>query len=299
VSRSTSHVDVARPGFGWVAPALVFFGLFALIPMLALIYLSFTSYDGLNPPVFVGLQNWQALAQDQLFLDSLRLSGTLTVLSWLLQTAVALPLGVYLAGKERTRAVLAAVFFVPQLMSSAAIAVLWRTLFDPNFGLASVLGPLVGVPDGNFIGNPSLAFYVVLFVISWQFMPFHTLLYQGATRAIPESLYEAATLDGAGRWRQFRSITVPQLRATIITSGVLIVVGSLTYFEIVLILTNGGPGTATRILPLHMYVEGFRSFQMGYSAALAVVLLVIGTALSLVITRVTGYRQMASQREGL
>lgn len=299
MSRSTSHVDVARPGFGWVAPALVFFGLFALIPMLALIYLSFTSYDGLNPPVFVGLQNWQALAQDQLFLDSLRLSGTLTVLSWLLQTAVALPLGVYLAGKERTRAVLAAVFFVPQLMSSAAIAVLWRTLFDPNFGLASVLGPLVGVPDGNFIGNPSLAFYVVLFVISWQFMPFHTLLYQGATRAIPESLYEAATLDGAGRWRQFRSITVPQLRATIITSGVLIVVGSLTYFEIVLILTNGGPGTATRILPLHMYVEGFRSFQMGYSAALAVVLLVIGTALSLVITRVTGYRQMASQREGL
>ncbi|WP_312859627.1 carbohydrate ABC transporter permease [Pseudonocardia xinjiangensis] len=299
MSRSTSHVDVARPGFGWVAPALVFFGLFALIPMLALVYLSFTSYDGLNPPVFVGLQNWQTLAGDQIFLDSLRLSGMLTLLSWLLQTAVALPLGVYLAGKERTRAVLAAIFFVPQLMSGAAIAVLWGTLFDPNFGLASVLGPLVGVPDGNFIGNPSLAFYVVLFVISWQFMPFHTLLYQGATRAIPESLYEAATLDGAGRWRQFRSITVPQLRATIITSGVLIVVGSLTYFEIVLILTNGGPGTATRILPLHMYVEGFRSFQMGYSAALAVVLLVIGTALSLVITRVTGYRQMASQREGL
>ena len=147
------------------------------------------------------------------------------MLSWLLQTAVALPLGVYLAGKQRTRAVLAAVFFVPQLMSGAAIAVLWGTLFDPNFGLASVLGPLVGVPDGNFIGNPSLAFYAVLFVISWQFMPFHTLLYQGATRAIPESLYEAATMDGAGRWRQFRSITVPQLRDTIITSGVLIVVG--------------------------------------------------------------------------
>jgi xylobiose transport system permease protein len=299
VTRSTSHVDVARPGFGWVVPALVFFALFALVPMLGLIYLSFTVYDGLNPPVWVGTANWQALAGDQVFLDSLRLSGTLTVLSWALQTAVALPLGVYLAGKERTRAVLAAVFFVPQLMSGAAIAVLWGTLFDPNFGLASVLGPLVGVPDGNFIGNPSLAFYVILFVISWQFMPFHTLLYQGATRAIPESLYEAATLDGAGRWRQFRSITVPQLRATIITSGVLIVVGSLTYFEIVLILTNGGPGTATRILPLHMYIEGFRSFQMGYSAALAVVLLVIGTALSLVITRVTGYRKMASQREGL
>jgi xylobiose transport system permease protein len=298
VSRA-SHVDVARPGFGWVVPALVFFGLFAIVPMLALIYLSFTAYDGLNPPVWVGMQNWWALAGDQVFLDSLRLSGLLTLLSWVVQTAVALPLGVYLAGKQRTRALLAAIFFVPQLMSGAAIAVLWGTLFDPNFGLASVLGPLVGVPDGNIIGNPSLAFYVVLFVVSWQFMPFHTLFYQAATRAIPESLYEAATLDGAGRWRQFRSITVPQLRHTIITSGVHIIVGSLTYFEIVLILTNGGPGTATRILPLHMYIEGFRSFQMGYSAALAVVLLVIGTALSLVITRVTGYRRMASQREGL
>jgi xylobiose transport system permease protein len=298
VNRS-SHVDVARPGFGWVVPALVFFALFALVPMLALIYISFTAYDGLNPPVWVGMQNWQTLAGDQVFLDSLRLSGMLTLLSWVLQTAVALPLGVYLAGKQRTRAVLAAIFFVPQLMSGAAIAVLWGTLFDPNFGLASVLGPLVGVPDGNFIGNPSLALYVVLFVISWQFMPFHTLFYQAATRAIPESLYEAATLDGAGRWRQFRSITVPQLRHTIITSGVHMIVGSLTYFEIVLILTNGGPGTATRILPLHMYIEGFRSFQMGYSAALAVVLLVIGTVLSLVITRVTGYRRMASQREGM
>jgi xylobiose transport system permease protein len=292
-------VDVGRPGYGWAAPAVVFFGVFALLPMAAVVYLSFTSYDGLNPPVWVGLQNWQALGGDQVFLDSLRLSGTLTVLSWVVQTAVALPLGVYLAGKGRGRAVLAAVFFVPLLMSSAAIAVLWGSLFDPNFGLASVLGPLVGVPDGNFIGNESLALYAVLFVISWQFMPFHTLLYQGGARAIPESLYEAATLDGAGRWRQFRSVTVPQLRDTIITSSVLIIVGSLTYFEIVLILTNGGPGTATRILPLHMYIEGFRSFQMGYAAALAVVLLVVGTVLSLVITRVSGYRNMTSRREGL
>ena len=293
-----SHVTAGRPGFAWAAPALAFFGLFALLPMVAVGYLSLTAYDGLNPPRWVGPENWTRLAGDAVFLESLRLSITLTALSWAVQTAIALPLGVYLAGRSRGRALLAAVFFVPLLMSSAAIAVLWRSLFDPNFGLASVVGPLVGIPDGNIIGDSSFAFGAVLVVISWQFLPFHALLYQAATRAIPAMFYEAALLDGASRWQQFRSVTLPQLRDTVIASGVLIVVGSLTYFEIVLILTGGGPGTATRILPLHMYLEGFRSFQMGYAAALAVVLVVVGAVLSLVITRVTGYRSMSSQREG-
>ncbi|MEQ3549144.1 sugar ABC transporter permease [Pseudonocardia nematodicida] len=288
-----------RPGFVWVAPAVTFFGLFALLPMLAVVYLSFTVYDGLNPPRWTGLDNWTRLTADPLFVESLRLSFGLTFASWVLQTAVALPLGVWLAGRPRSRAVLAALFFVPLLMSSAAIAVLWGTLLDPNFGLASVLGPLIGIGDGNIIGDGRYAFAAVILVIGWQYMPFHTLLYQAAARAIPAQLYEAALIDGASRWRTFRSITVPQLRDTIITSGVLIVVGSMTTFEVVLILTDGGPGTATRILPLHMYLQGFRSFDMGYASALAVVLLLLGTALSLLIARVTGYRKMTSQREGM
>ena len=296
---TTSAVRAGRPGPVWVAPALAFFGLFALLPMLAVVYLSFTAYDGLNPPQWIGLDNWTRLGADPLFTESLQLSVGLTVASWLLQTGIALPLGVWLARRGRSRAVLGAIFFVPLLMSSAAIAVLWGTLLDPNFGLASVLGPLVGIDDGNIIGDSRYAFAAVLLVIGWQYMPFHTLLYQAAARAVPVQLYEAARIDGAGRWRTFFSITVPQLRDTIITSGVLIVVGSMTTFEVVLILTGGGPGTSTRILPLHMYLEGFRSFDMGYASALAVVLLVIGTALSLFIARVTGYRKMASQREGM
>lgn len=297
MSSATSRAG--RPGFVWVAPALAFFGLFALLPMVVVVYLSFTAYDGLNPPQWIGLDNWIRLGADPLFTESLWLSFGLTAASWVLQTAVALPLGVWLARAGRTRGVLAAIFFVPLLMSSAAIAVLWGTLLDPNFGLAGLLGPLVGIDDGNVIGDSRFAFAAVILVIGWQYMPFHTLLYQAAARAIPTQLYEAARVDGAGRWRTFFSITVPQLRDTIITSGVLIVVGSMTTFEVVLILTGGGPGTATRILPLHMYLEGFRSFEMGYASALAVVLLVLGTALSLLIARVTGYRKMTSQREGL
>lgn len=294
-----SSTLAGRPGAIWAVPALLFFALFAVVPMLAVVYLSFTEWSGLGTPAWLGAENWTRLLGDEIFLNSLRLSAALTLLSWAFQTLIALPLGVWVAGHARSRSALAAIFFIPLLMSGAAIGLLWSALFDPNFGLASKVGPLIGVEDGNFIGDPRWAFYAVLLVISWQFIPFHTLLYQGAARAIPASLYEAARIDGANRWQQFTSVTLPQLRDTFITSSVLIVVGSLTYFEIILIMTGGGPGTATRILPLHMYIEGFRSFDMGYASVLAVVLLVIGAGLSLAIVRITGYRSMSSQREGL
>ncbi|MBY8850828.1 sugar ABC transporter permease [Saccharothrix sp. MB29] len=163
-------------------------------------------------------------------------------------------------------------------------------LLDPNFG-AFVGGP-------QFLGDTDIAIYTVVFVISWQYIPFHTLLYQGAARAVPPTLYEAATIDGAGRFRQFVNITLPQLRFTIVTSSVLMMVGSLTTFDTVLILTNGGPGTATRILPLHMYITGFVGFEMGYASTIAVVLVVLGTALSVAVMRWSGFRSMSSQQEG-
>ncbi|MFD7919225.1 carbohydrate ABC transporter permease [Streptomyces sp. NPDC059740] len=288
-----------RPGAIWAVPALLYFVLFAVVPMALVVLLSFCDWNGLGSPHWAGGANWARLLHDPQLGHSLRVSLLLTVVTWLVQTVICLPLGVWCAGPHRSRAVLGTIFFVPLLMSSAAIALLFSALLDPNFGLAHLVGPWLGVPDGNFIGDPSLALWTVMAVVTWQFTPFHTLLYQAATRQIPVQLYEAATLDGAGRWRQFRSVTVPQLRNTIVTSSVLMLVGSLTYFDIVLILTNGGPGTATRLLPLHMYLTGFSSFDMGYASVLAVLLLVAGTTLSLLVVRVTGFRRMASQREGL
>lgn len=278
---------------------MVYFALFALLPMLLVGYLSFTTWNGLGSPHWAGGANWRHLLHDPQALQSLKLSALLTLVTWAFQTLVSLPLGVWAAGAQRSRAVLGTIFFLPLLLSSAAIAVLWSALLDPNFGVARIVGPWLGVDDGNFIGRPSLALWTIMAVVSWQFIPFHTLLYQSATRQIPAVLYEAAIVDGAGRLQQFRSITLPQLKHTIITSSILMVVGSLTYFDVVLILTKGGPGTATRILPLDMYLTGFSSFQMGYASVLAVLLLAFGTALSLLVVRATGYRRMTSQREGL
>ena len=139
---------------------------------------------------------------------------------------------------------------------------------------------------------------MIVFVVAWQFVPFHSLLYQAGVRQIPKSMYEAAEIDGAGRIRQFFSITVPQLKYTIVTSSTLMLVGSLTYFDLVFTLTQGGPGIATRILPLDMYLLGFRSNQMGTASAVAVILVVVGLSLSLILQRVSRSDRMESQAEG-
>ncbi|WP_033438080.1 carbohydrate ABC transporter permease [Saccharothrix sp. NRRL B-16314] len=279
-----------RPSAWYAVPAFAFFALFAALPMILVIYLSFTAWDGLGTPQLNGGENWSRLLDDSEARASVWRTLLLMVMSWLVQTPIALLVGVWAAGKQRSRAVLSSIFFLPLLLSTAAIALLWQALLEPNFG-AFVGGPL-------FLGDPDIALYTVVLVISWQFIPFHTLLYQGAARAVPPSLYEAATLDGATRVGKFLHITLPQLRYTIVTSSVLMLVGSLTTFDTVLILTNGGPGTATRILPLHMYITGFSGFEMGYASAIAVVLVVLGTALSIAVMRWSGFRSMSSQQEG-
>ena len=139
----------------------------------------------------------------------------------------------------------------------------------------------------------------MVFVIAWQFIPFHTLLYQGGVRQIPEQLYEAAQIDGAGRIRQFFSITLPQLKYTIITSSTLMLVGSLVYFDLIWVLTQGGPGNATRILALDMYIRGFQANQMGAASVIGVILVVVGLVLTVVIQRIGGKDLRASQMEGM
>jgi xylobiose transport system permease protein len=286
-----------RPSFWYAAPAFAFFALFAALPMVLVVVLSFTSWKGLGTPQPNGVDNWVRLADDGQARDAVGRTAILMVVSWLVQTPIALLIGVWASGRQRTRAVLSSVFFLPLLLSTAAIALLWQVMLDPNFGVPQSLGGWLG--EIQFLGNPSIVLYTVAFVITWQYVPFHTLLYQGAARAIPKTLYEAATIDGAGRVRQFLHITLPQLRYTVITSSILMIVGSLTTFDTVLILTNGGPGTASRIAPLHMYITGFSGFEMGYASTMAVLLVIVGTGLSLLVMRVTGFRSMTSQQEGV
>jgi raffinose/stachyose/melibiose transport system permease protein len=277
-------------------PAIVLFGLFAVVPLVGVLYLSLTSWDGLGTPQWIGFGNWPKAFSDPLTWNAIWLTFVIMVASWCFQTPVSLLLGVFTAGHQRYRTLLSVLYFVPLLLSSAAIAIAFKALLDPTFGLGSIQG--LGILSQNWLGDPTLALVTVIFVIGWQFIPFHTLLYAAGVRQIPQSMYEASTLDGAGRMQQFWYITLPQLKYTVITSTTLILIGSLTYFDLIFVLTQGGPGTATRVLALDMYLTGFRSYNMGVASVIAVVLAVVGVALALLLTRLSGSNRMSSQREG-
>jgi raffinose/stachyose/melibiose transport system permease protein len=282
---------------GWLAaPALAFFLLFAIIPLFGVLFLSFTSWDGLGEIKLDGLSSWTTVLTDPITGNALLVTAKIMFFSFIIQAPISLLLGVFTAAGQKYRAALAVLYFVPLLLSSAAVAIAFKALLDPNFGMGAGLGLPFLTQD--WLGNSDLVLFVVVFVIAWQFVPFHTLIYQGGVRQIPTSLYEAAQIDGAGRIQQFFSITLPQLKYTIITSSTLMVVGSLAYFDLVFVLTGGGPGYATRLLPLHMYLTGFKANDMGAASALGVILVVIGLALALLLQRLGGKNRNASQLEG-
>ena len=291
---------VGRPRLTWALPGVLFFALFALVPMVYAVYLSFTgSWGGIGSPQLQGAADWHRLISDTQVRQATVLSVEFTVFSWLFQTPVALLLGVWAAGRQRSRAVLSTIFFIPLVLSSTAIALLFKALLDPDFGLAKTIGPWVGFGNGNILGTPHGALGALVFVGSWQWMPFHTLIYQGGARSIPEYFYQAASIDGAGRVQQFRHITLPQLRHTITTSTVLILIGSFTTFELVFLLTNGGPGNSSFTLSFTMYENAFSYFNFGYASALGTALVVISTAMSVLLVRFTGFGSMRSTREGV
>ena len=298
LSFHSGSTRVGRSGaVAWmVLPALVMFVVFGIVPLVGVFVLSFTKWDGLGPIHPAGVANWQVALRDPGLYHALWVTFEIMILSWLVQTPMSLLLGVFLAGRQRYRAFLAVLFFIPLLLSSAAIAITYKALLDPNFGLGP--GLHLSLLTQDWLGQANLAIAVIIFIVSWQFIPFHSLIYKGALRQIPKALYEAAALDGAGRMRTFLSITLPQLKYTIITSSTLMVVGSLTFFDLIFVLTAGGPGDSTRVLALDMYRRGFGANQMGPASVIAVILVIVGLAIALGLRRLGGDAD-ESQLEGI
>jgi raffinose/stachyose/melibiose transport system permease protein len=296
-AQEPTTTSAARSGsVVWMAlPAFLMFLAFGVVPLLGVLVLSFTTWDGIGELRPSGLTSWKATLSDPGLPHALWVTFLIMALSWLVQTPMSILIGVFLAAHKRYRGVLAVLYFIPLLLSSAAISITYKALLDPNFGIGTGLG--LDFLNQDWLGDATLAMGVLIFVISWQFIPFHSLIYQGGVRQIPVSMYEAAQIDGAGRIRQFFSITLPQLKYTIITSSTLMVVGSLTFFDLIFVLTAGGPGDATRALALEMYQKGFQANLMGPASVIAVIIVLVGLILAMLLRRIGG-RADESQLEG-
>ncbi len=284
-----------------VLPTMLLYGFLVLLPIVIAAVLSFYNWNGVGALRFTGFTNWDAFFHDPIAAHSLEVTGILAVASWLVQTPISIALGFFIAGRQRYRAVYAAFYLLPLILSTVGIGLMWQALLDPNFGGLAWLAQNAGLSflQQNWLGSNSTALWTIVALIAWQFIPFHTLLYQMGRRQVPNVLYEAASIDGATKWQQFIHITLPQLRYTIVVSSTLMLVGSLTYFDIIYVLTNGGPGDKTRVLSLDMYQAAFVANTFGYASVLAVVLGVIGVVVALLLVRLTGFSSLSSQREGM
>lgn len=273
----------------FILPALTIFLMYMLIPIPLSAFYSLFQWDGITDMVFIGLKNWRELLNDSIFLNSVLNNFNLVFLSIITQIPIALLLAIFIYKKSRINNLLRTVYFLPQLFSSVAISVLWRYLYDPFFGLINEVLVKTGIIDMpiDFLGSEVLALYATSLAISWRFIPFYMILFIAAINGIPNELYEAARVDGANKFQTFFLITLPMLRSTIINAIVLVLVGSLKYFDIVYVLTEGGPNHASELMATYMYKMSFTRLKMGYGSAVAFALFLIAFSLSLLFLNLT------------
>jgi raffinose/stachyose/melibiose transport system permease protein len=304
VGGSRSTITARRRSFfadlAGISPTMALFGAFIIVPTAFALFLSFTNWNVDGPIHWAGLANWREFFSDPVSRHSLLVTFELAGLSWLAQTPTAMALGIFVAGTQRYRAVYAALYLVPLLLSTAGLSLMWEEVLFPQFGGLAWLGIHAHMHflSRNWLGSPDLAFFTIVVIIAWQFVPFHTLIFQAGRRAIPSELYDAASVDGASIRQSFWHVTLPQLRYSIVTSSTLVLVGSLTYFDIIYILTQGGPGDTTRVLAMDMYNVGFNQTEFGYASAIATVLGVLGIVLAIFLVRLSGFGSMEGTQEG-
>lgn len=284
-----------------ISPALALYGAFVVIPTGFALFLSFTNWNVIGPIRWAGFGNWSRFLSDPLAHHCLIVTFEVAGLSWLAQTPLAMALGIFVAGTQRYRAVYAAIYLVPLLLSTVGLSIMWQDLLFPNFGGLAWLGLHLHMAflNRNWLGSQDLALYTIIVIIAWQFVPFHTLIFQAGRRAIPADLYDAVTVDGANLRQAFWHVTLPQLRYSIVTSSTLVLVGSLTYFDIIFVLTQGGPGNSTRVLAMYMYDTGFSESEFGYASVIASVLGLLGILLAITLVRFTGFGSMQGGQEGI
>ncbi len=285
--RTQDYVTIAL----FLLPAIVLFLVFIIYPIASSVYYSTFNWNGIGPAVkFVGLDNFKQILSDQVFIKAAGNALLIVVLSLVAQLPLALALAIMVGRDLPGRAFFRTIFFMPYVLSEVIAGIIWLSLFspDPDRGLINALLTLIpGVQAQDFLGDVNVVMPVVFVVLTWKYFGLHMLLDMAGLQNIPKEVEEAAMIDGASRWQTVWYVTIPLLRSTLLTSVYLSVLGSLTQFNLIWIMTRGGPVNASEVMATYMYRYAFNRFQLGYGSAVALVMLVICLVFSVAYLRLS------------
>jgi len=272
-------------GYLFILPSLIGFVVFFAVPAIRSVFISFTEWNLLSDAKYVGIENYQTIFADDRFWRSLQVTITYVLWNIPLQTVLAVLIAVLLERISHL-SLLRGIMILPWLMPNVVVAMLFVWLLDPTLGLVNIFLKGIGVGQQGFFGDPNQAIASVAGVNIWRHMGYNAILIFAGLKTIPKSLYEAARVDGASEWTQFRRITLPLLRPVLVFILVTSVIGSFQIFDTIAVATEGGPAGATRTILVYIYEQVFeRRINMGVATAASVVLFLILITVTIIQTR--------------
>jgi multiple sugar transport system permease protein len=279
---TTSDRLEARTGWLLIAPAVLVLLALNVFPTLYALGIStyYWRLSGLQPPRFIGLRNYESLFSDNRFLNSIWVSAQFVVMAAVTEIALGTGLAFVFNARLPGLATLRKISLLPVMLMPLVTGLVWFYMFNENFGVANWLVSLIIGHRVPFLTTPSLALFTLVIADAWQWTPFVMLVVYAALQALPEYVFEAARMDGLTEWQIFWRVTIPLLRPVILVVLVIRVVDAVRMVELVFMMTKGGPGGYTEVTPWYLYVTGFTSLNLGYAAAMAVLMIAIVSLLS-------------------
>lgn len=272
----------------FLIPVFFFISVFIIYPIVDSFWISLHTWNGISSnKVFSGLDNWKTLFSDAIFYKSFLNNIIIVVLSISIQLPIAMAIAFMLDTGGKKLNFLKMVYFLPMLMSSVAIGFLFKYTYDPQFGLISAVSTLFGGQGMvDLLGNPKYAIFAVIAVICWQYIPFYMVYFLAALSSLPLEIYEASIIDGATYGQYFWMVALPSMQGAVKSAAILSLIGSLKYFDLIYVMTQGGPNSATELMATYMYKNAFQTMKMGYGSTIASGMFVIITVISLLTLKV-------------
>lgn len=275
-----------RMGRLFVAPPVILFLVFTLLPMIMAIGLSFTKYDVINPPRFVGIANFAKMFRDEFFWIALKNTCVYTLMYVPAGLLLSLGAAMFLNADQKMVGLFRTLFYLPVLSSTVATATLWFWILNPQLGLLNGVLELFGITGKAWLYDSKLAMFSIVLMSLWAGFGGNMMIFLAGLKGIPQIYYEAAQIEGANRWQMFTRITLPSITKTTFLVSTMLIIGTFQVFDQAFVLTKGGPGNATITIVYYIYNNGFKNLDMGYASSISLILFVIILAMTVINSKI-------------